>query len=161
MKAAVGGAQDAYLGRLIVGLPVMSEEFSVLPSHFIKDEDYVLEKIDIVFSGIINKVGARFKGVLSKALASVVSHAEKIQQLCPANSKIFQNLLFRDPTILPRLKLALNDDMYSSPQIVNATGLPPHVAVLKKVNKLDIDVGRTQYLSTLCRQPCITLVWRK
>jgi hypothetical protein len=80
------------------------------------------------------------RGVLSKTLASVVSHAEKIQQICPANSKIFQNLLFRDPTILPRLKLALNDDMYSSPQIVNATGLPPHVAVLKKLNKMDIDV---------------------
>lgn len=62
-----------------------------------------------------------------------------IQVACPANSKIFQNLLFRDPTILPRLKLVLNSDLYNSTQI-GATGLSPHVAVLKKINKLDIDV---------------------
>jgi len=72
-------------------------------------------------------------------LASVVYHADKLKDICPKNSKLWQSLLFRDPTILPRLKLALNEDLYNSDQM-GATGLPPHVAVLKKINGLDIEV---------------------
>ena len=139
VKAAAGGAQDASLGRLISGLPVMKEEFALLPPHFVCDEEYILEKIQIIFSSNIEKMGPRFNGILCKILASVVYHAEKLKEMCPKQSKLWQNLLFRDPTILPRLKLALNTDLYNSEQM-GATGLPPHVAVLQKINKLDIKV---------------------
>merc|ERR1712146_589448 len=84
-------------------------------------------------------MGPRFNGILSKILASVVYHADKLKQICPKESKLWQNLLFRDNTIMPRLKVALNPDCYNSEQM-GATGLPPHIAVLKKINKMDIKV---------------------
>ena len=124
-----------YLGRLICGLPVMKEEFALLPPHFVCDEEYILEKIQIIFSSNIEKMGPRFNGILCKILVSVVYHAEKLKEMCPKQSKLWQNLLFRDPTILPRLKLALNTDLYNSEQM-GATDDHPMWQCYKKLTNL-------------------------
>lgn len=140
VKGAVSEAQDAYLGRILAGLDVMTEEFAVLPPHFVKDEEYVLEKIKICFSTNFEQLGElRFTGVLAKVLASVVHNIESLKTFCGINNKLFQSMLFRDPSILPRLRMAINTDLYKS-NLIMAVGIPPHVAILSSVSKLDINV---------------------
>ncbi len=50
-----------------------------------------------------------------------------------------QSLLFRDVDTLTRLKESLNDDAYES-SIMHATGIPPHVKILREIKNLNINV---------------------
>ena len=140
VKGAVSQAQDSYLGRILAGLDVMTEDFAILPPHFVKDEEYVLEKLKICFSANYEKLGeARFVGVLGMLLASVVNNVDSLKNICNIDSKLFQSMLFRDPSILPRLTMALNTSSHKS-KFITAMGIPPHVAILSTVSKLDINV---------------------
>ena len=141
VHAAVGLAQDAYLGRILSSLNPMNQDFAALPPHFVKDDKFVLETLKLVCHGFEN-FPPSFVGIAAKALASVIHHLDAIKENLPSDHNLFQNILFRRADLIPRLKDALNDDIYESPSIKSATGIPPHIAVLRDVSKIGVDVKR-------------------
>ena len=135
--AAVGGAQDGYLGRILAGLSPDQKTFSVLPPHFVKDEDVVLQSIRSVFD--LSGTTPLFIAVLNKCLASIVYHAPKMKSILAPNHCIFQSILFRNPSMIPSLQLALNPDSFCS-DVMTPTGIPPHIMVLREIMNMNTSV---------------------
>merc|ERR1719313_309524 len=103
VHAAVGLAQDAYLGRILSSLTPMNQDFAALPPHFVKDDKFVLETLKLVCHGFEN-FPPSFVGIAAKALASVIHHLDAIKENLPSDHNLFQNILFRRADLIPRLK---------------------------------------------------------
>ena len=159
VTAAVGGAQDQYLGRILSGLSPDQQTFCILPPHFIKEEDIVLQSIRSLFD--LNSASPLFVGVLNKCLASIVFHAKKLKSILPSNHLIFQSMLFRNPTMIPSLEDALNSESYSS-DMMTATGIPPHIMVLREIRGMNTAVKEAidkAFQDHSLAQPNVTRDW--
>ena len=69
-----GKGADQFVGRVAALLDLMSEEFAVLPPHFVGNDPYVQEAVKECFPGLYTK-GDNMPAVLEMCLASVVYHA--------------------------------------------------------------------------------------
>ena len=134
-------AGDEYLGRLLAGLDANSHLFAALPPHFIAglDNKYVKEGLESCFKNIILNWDASYpniKGFLLRCLASMVHHADFIQQIIEKNphNPLAQIPIYSDRSLLEELKKIVT--LKPSTKIPKPTGIPPHVSMIVSLRDL-------------------------
>ena len=131
-------ASDAYLGRIVVGLPVSSSKLTVLPPHF---DDVPLESISRCFPSLYVcfltcpytharhkrylETHSSLQGTLNFALASVVASARRFRELLPAGHALWSSPLFSNRKLMDPLKAKL---LLTSDRL-RPTGIPPWIAL--------------------------------
>ena len=131
---------DQYLGRCLTGLPQYDVNFSLLPSHFPCgiENDSVHEGLRLCFGNIMDFFQdsiAGLVGVLLLLLGSVVYHFESYVKPILANDPSFPFsglALLRSPDLIICLRKLITTD--SSPIILQATGITPHVEHTQMLN---------------------------
>ena len=139
---------DQYLGRLLAGLLPNSAEFAVIPPHFLcgMENKYLAEAMNLCFRGIIDNAGRNINGVVSlrantkslllRYLASMVHHSESFLKVVEADpGHCFASIpIFTNFSLLCELKKLLTSE--PSDRIRMATGIPPHVEAMSKIEDL-------------------------
>ena len=151
---------DQYLGRLLAGLLPNSEEFAAIPPHFSAgmENEHIREAMHLCFNGImaeregvireegqtaqehheqvITSLRANTKSFLLRCLAAMVHHSDALKEVICANpGHCFGSIpLFTHPTLLTNLKPLVTTK--PSDRIRMATGIPPHVEAMTKINEL-------------------------
>ncbi|KAG7339696.1 hypothetical protein IV203_025259 [Nitzschia inconspicua] len=74
-------------------------------------------------------------------LASVVWHAEFLEQTLPSNHRLFFTPLFRDRDQLMDLKNLVTCRLNSPGDSIVATGVPPHISILQHMHSLAKNVN--------------------
>ena len=148
-------AGDAYVGRILSGLPVLSGEFASLPPYFEcirtvgeSDEDFrqrkeVLdENVTTMKNNLFSSQGVpiTLQRFLRMGLATAMFHFPQTTNLYPVSAAIRTVHYYRsrDTEALvheARLKLPW-DDGNSDQYLQKVTGVPPHVAQLSKLNEI-------------------------
>jgi hypothetical protein len=136
---AMGGVQDTYIryeaagdmyvGRVVSGLPINSSDFDVVGPLFSDSaSQHVVEYLKIIFPGI----HAEFMHVAENILASLVYHADFLQETLHPSHPAKQSILFRDSSVLATLRplvvCSLQNRVHISP-----TGIPPHTSLLREL----------------------------
>jgi hypothetical protein len=139
---ALGGVQDTYLryeaagdqhvGRTVSGLPSTEPQFAILPPFF---KERPPELSDIIVEAFPN-IPANMARVAEFCLASVVYHRQFLRETLPAKHPLFFTSLFRTnklALLAPFIQCRLGqiDDP------IQATGIPPHVTVLLRMNDIE------------------------
>ncbi|ETO62281.1 hypothetical protein F444_19805 [Phytophthora nicotianae P1976] len=135
---SLGGVQNTYLryesagdmhvGRTVSGLPPDSHEFAMLPPHFGNRDADVEAAIECVFP----ELPTNLTYVGEFCLASLVYHAPYLRTHLDPNHPLFETPLFQHPSLIADLsrKVTCNGNR------LQATGIPPHVAILEKMKSL-------------------------
>ena len=145
---------DQYLGRLLAGLLPNSSTFAALPPHFTcgMENEHVAEAMNSCFIGIIDQVSDEFeggdsngdnslrantKGLLLRCLAALVHHSDSLKKTIETNpGHPFASipLFSRPPSLLTELKKIITTE--PSERVRMATGIPPHVEAMSKLDDL-------------------------
>jgi hypothetical protein len=133
------GVQDTYLvyadagdqvvGRIVVGLPLDSVNFSILPPFFTHpDAEIVKRAVALCFPSLKGKMALR---VLVFCLASIVYHRTWLRENVPGSSPLWNTALFRDVSLLNGLAEMVQCRLPEAGDDIRATGLPPHISQLR------------------------------
>ena len=148
---------DNFLGRVLCGLNALSQDFNILPAHFIVEspmEDEVISMAMEIMYGPILAVWANTPqdptGLLLRLLANVVYHFDWIKSVARTRTDHpFNSIpLFFHLEIVDALKEMVTTE--PSSVIREATGIPPHVEQSVKMQKL-LEIA-TQCLDLLQQQ---------
>ncbi|KUF92717.1 hypothetical protein AM587_10004891 [Phytophthora nicotianae] len=117
-----------HVGRTVSGLPPDSHEFAMLPPHFGNRDTDVEAAIECVFP----ELPTNLTYVGEFCLASLVYHAPYLRTHLDPNHPLFETPLFQHPSLIADLsrKVTCNGNR------LQATGIPPHVAILEKMKSL-------------------------
>jgi len=125
-------ASDHYIGRMLAGLDPMTANFAVLPPFFDSDSPLISDAIRECFPGLpqnLNELG-------EFALASLVWHAQDILDLLSPRHPLRSTTLFRNPSLRESLKPLIQCRVGREGDRISATGIPPHVPLIQKVNEM-------------------------
>jgi hypothetical protein len=150
----LGGVQDTYMryesagdmhvGRTVCGLPCDSHEFAILPPSFNQVDEEVKAAIALCFP----RLPVNLHLVAEFALASVVYHHDYIIRVVPTNHPILSTVLFREPSFLATLSAKVHCHLHDATNEMKATGVPPHVSILKDIKvlseKIDASIVQQQ-----------------
>ncbi|RHY23855.1 hypothetical protein DYB32_009043, partial [Aphanomyces invadans] len=124
------GAGDQYVGRVVVGLPLGSGDFAVLPPHFQAGSEIV-----VAAAGKLNfpRLWAHqsLHGVLTKFLASLAFHMDFLVNTLPAKHPLLASVLFGDM----QLATDLQSIVKLTSDTMQPTGIPPRVALHVQLNR--------------------------
>lgn len=124
-----GSVGDAYLGRILCGLDPVAVDFSLLCPHFGRDSrSAVVEVAKMLFPPALLS-SPESESVCLRLLASLVFHRKYLAEL-PALHPIHASPLFQRVGDKTRAEL-LSDHLATTPEL-SATGIPPHVEILRK-----------------------------
>lgn len=130
-------AGDQFVGRMLAGLPILSHEFSTLPPHF--DDECPHE---IILAGIHAAFGLHYDADLELTfkmlLASFVYHESWLRLNLESNGTCLATPLFQNTALVAQLKrhITLEPCRFLS----KATGIPPHVVMLKSLQDTKQDL---------------------
>jgi hypothetical protein len=124
-------AGDMFVGRTASGLPINDPQFSILPPHFNRSDD-ARDAIHLCFTA----VPPQAYRVAEFALASVVFHREFLRTTLPESHSLFSTRLFTTRNLLDSLVNNVICEMPSESSKMQATGIPPHVAILNHITQL-------------------------
>jgi hypothetical protein len=118
-------AGDQHVGRTVCGLDPNSPDFAAVPAHFHAKASVITEALQMCFPNAPPSLA----GVLELTLASVVFHAASLRELAPSHP------VFNTPLIVSRLAETLLPLVSCGADSgrMQATGIPPHVAILKQL----------------------------
>ena len=119
-------AGDQFVGRASSGLPVLNENFAVLPPRFADIDESLMQSLTKVLRGMPDQL----LNVGIYALASLVYHSEFLIRFVPSHCVFFSNVLFTEQGLLNDLKMKLRGDSQEDSTDLMPTGIPPHVALL-------------------------------
>jgi hypothetical protein len=122
---------DACLGRHLAGLPIGSEQFSILPPHFLERNDNVARALDLAFGR--SKLR---EGVGEFLLASVVYHYDFLVRTLPSNHEVFASTLFTTSGILESLKPLVHTGTTAT-AVMHPTGVPIQVTLIQASKELE------------------------
>lgn len=129
-------AGDQYVGRVVAGLPIDSEQFAILPPHFRERDEQVTAAIRDCFPDAPSSISR----VLEFCLASLVYHADDLKTWLPPKHPVFSSPLF-NASLLEQLKPKVVCRTSEIGDSIHVTGIPPHTddkLRLKRIeNKLD------------------------
>ena len=159
-------ASDEYCGRILSGLPVNSEKFAASYPDFIPidiEESMTRHVSDRVYQNKKKEVDRKVRSVLDSifgrehmsafptihkflriGLAAHLWHLDKIEELLPQNSILRQTTLFTNPDVAdlrPHVRIAMPWEDHAV-YFADATGLPPHVLHLSKLQQLEDKVDK-------------------
>ena len=126
-------AMDAFLGRILAGLDVSSPAFAVLPPHFRASPTASENVIRRCFPAFSSRPASSL-GVLRFVLPSLVHHYNALLRFLPQRHPLRSATLFTDTGLRQSLEDVLVTGI-ASPYI-KATGIPPHVLLLQKLELL-------------------------
>ncbi|KAH9148505.1 hypothetical protein AeRB84_008162 [Aphanomyces euteiches] len=131
-------AGDQFVGRIVAGLPINSGDFSVLPPHFGSGHDHDVDfALKTMFPSLAN--AGPMLGILRVLLASLVHHSNYLATTLPHQHTLLSTYLFTDPDLASKLRSKI---IYgSSTNVIQPTGIPPHVELYRK-----LDAARQQIL---------------
>ncbi|KAF1323390.1 hypothetical protein FI667_g10578, partial [Globisporangium splendens] len=132
VQGAYDAAGDMYVGRTVVGLPIGSYEFAVLPPHFPECTEAVRTGVAVTFPGVPRELAY----VAGFCLASLVFHVDFIRATVPPAHPIFQTPVFQDPNLLHELSKQVKSGYGGANSTMVATGVPPHVAILSQMKAM-------------------------
>ena len=124
-----GRGGDQFVGRTVAGLPLNDAKFSILPPHFIEDDN---DDGGCLLESCFPSLPSAMNHVAQMALASLIYHKEWITTHLPEGHPIFQTYIFTFSydNILPKVSVCETDtDM-------TPTGLPAHVTHLRSLDEL-------------------------
>eukprot|EP00644_Phytophthora_capsici_P006645 jgi/Phyca11/118431/e_gw1.36.382.1 len=119
-----------HVGRTVSGLPPGSHKFAVLPPHFGKRDEFIESGIACVFPGLPSQLAY----VGEFCLASLVYHAEYLKTNLDPKHPLLETTLFQHPTLITELSAKVCD--IDTSDRLQATGVPPHVAILREIKSL-------------------------
>ncbi|EGZ13038.1 hypothetical protein PHYSODRAFT_514739, partial [Phytophthora sojae] len=124
-------AGDQFLGRVVAGPPVNDSKFATLPPHFQDGSDKNVKSCVETMFPVLSRE-ANMAGILRLCLASLVHHAEYLQQHLPATHALLSTHLFTSPTVLRTLEgqLVAGESLWMRP-----TGIPPYIELYKKLDQ--------------------------
>jgi hypothetical protein len=102
-------ASDCFLGRVIAGLPIQDKSFSILPPYF-QNASNASTFLACLFPSLCKNVMGKYDfridpNILLFSLASVVYHESYLKKNLRNDHPLFNSALFRDPSILEKLKV--------------------------------------------------------
>jgi len=131
---------DSFLGRLLAGLDVNSPAFATMPPRFASVVDDAL--IWRCFPAFQKRSG--FLGVLRFVLPSLVHHHSQLARMLPKRHRLHSSVLFMDSQLRQALSTTVSESM-----ALKATGVPPHVTVLRQGASIESKIDRlTSHLLT-------------
>jgi hypothetical protein len=134
---------DTYLGRCLSGLDPNTEDFALLPPHWIMEDpmsnEYVKTAMNMMYSTILQRWSSTDRdptGLLLRCLASVVHHSDWIlRKTAEFPGHPFTKIpIISYPILLNDLKPLVTIEKTSTMQ--SATGIPPHIEAAAKTRKL-------------------------
>eukprot|EP00834_Sanchytrium_tribonematis_P008383 NODE_965_length_2851_cov_0.895712.p1 type:complete len:731 gc:universal NODE_965_length_2851_cov_0.895712:286-2478(+) len=137
----VEAAGDQYVGRTVCGLPILDSKFATSPPFFKTTPNDLNE---IISQNFINLPSSLYR-VAEYCLASLVYHRNYLFRVFEPTHPLFNSAIFRSTTQMNNLAdLVVIDvgNMTTSERIINLTGIPPHISLLVKLDKVaqNIDV---------------------
>lgn len=134
-------ASDMFVGRTVSGLPINTPEFAILPPFFETFSEKVKEAVVLCFP----TVSERFFQVAEFALASLIYHSEWIRKNFNQKHPIFQTSLFTSK-IIPDLRNFVNCRIATAADIIQPTGIPSHVIILKEIQEMNKKVEKLELM---------------
>lgn len=146
---------------MLSGLPIFTGAFASLPPHFPHTETSVIQALHVAFPQLnSNGHNAKMKKVCELCLASVIHHYEFLQNTLPERHILFENYLFRVPTLIETLQRLVvcgrampeNDlrptGLYLYLYCITANifftkGIPPHVLLLESMSSVRDEFKRS------------------
>eukprot|EP00562_Extubocellulus_spinifer_P026552 CAMPEP_0178640846 /NCGR_PEP_ID=MMETSP0698-20121128/16240_1 /TAXON_ID=265572 /ORGANISM="Extubocellulus spinifer, Strain CCMP396" /LENGTH=428 /DNA_ID=CAMNT_0020281325 /DNA_START=18 /DNA_END=1304 /DNA_ORIENTATION=+ len=132
-------AGDMYVARMATGLEVMSTDFAVSPPYFEGDES-VLDAVDewvLAVAGEGVKDHPHLRHVVKYLLASFCYHREYLKSAFPSNSPFFSSIAFATMQSDAVINASIVRYPWNkTPQTPELTGIPPHVAIICKLEEL-------------------------
>ncbi|KAH9099840.1 hypothetical protein Ae201684P_018849 [Aphanomyces euteiches] len=132
-------AGDMYVGRTVSGLPINSSNFSKLPPHFSHRTTEITDAINIVYP---NRP-PQLEFILEFALASLVYHYDKLCETLSPSHPLRWTPFFTCREIITSLKPLVICGHSSATSVISATGIPPHVSILSKLDDLKVAMCET------------------
>jgi hypothetical protein len=126
-------AGDMHVGRTVCGLPQNSAEFSILPPHFVGIEPQRLAEIKKL---LFPTMPHHMNRVLEFVLASVVYHEGFLRRTLPQDHLLFSTPLFTQNRILQELKQSVCCKIAEPSDLIQPTGVPPHVMLLTQMQQM-------------------------
>ena len=130
---------DQLCGRMVNGSDFSSELFAILPPHFMPEANDILTSDfwNDIMPGYDSKPSG-FKTILPYLLASLLYHEEFLRKELPSSNPIFRCRVFTQTetslsALRPLIILGVGRCPYTGMQ---ATGIPPHLAIASKVEAL-------------------------
>lgn len=124
-------AGDAIVGRCASGLPIGDEKFAMLPPHFTNEGTRIASlAINVLFPN----APERLHGVLVLCAASLLYHEEFLRQTLPSTHPVFSSPLLSDKNLHSSLMAHIRVG-HEDTDIMHATGIPPHVSILRGLSK--------------------------
>lgn len=136
---------DQLIGRILAMLPMTSVDFCILPPTF-KDgllRKEVTDALEILCPSYLRREDAEEEAdenrvfiqprVLSYCLASVVYHAQWLQDNVPRNHPLRSTALFTDAAFLQRLRELVVCKQADPLDIMQPTGVPPAIMHLRSI----------------------------
>lgn len=114
------------------GLPVDNPKFSTLPPYFKAD---VGDQVDSIVRDYFPGLPVKLEAVCRFALASVVYHSQFLREHIPANHALWHCSLFCQPQVLNLLRENVVCNRAGVTDIIQPTGIPPHIQVLVEHQK--------------------------
>lgn len=127
-------AGDCHVGRTVTGLP-MTEEFATLPPYFTDDAN---ELVDSAIHVSFPFLPPELHRVAHFLLASLVYHADYLQDNLDSRHPVLRSALFADKLPLLRAKLVA-PHLPKRGDRIQATGLPAHTLLSMQLANLHQD----------------------
>jgi hypothetical protein len=113
-------------------LPLNSYEFQALPPHFDESVDTNILDECIVECFPVVKSMPQLYGTCRLCLASILYHNDFLVATIPKDSSLFQTKLYTKASFIAALK----DKVIKASNLIQPTGIPPHIGILSTLQKL-------------------------
>ena len=140
-------AGDQHVGRIASGLPTEQPDFAILPPMFHTTDQESRERVNAIVKLVFPYVStSQTRAVVEVGLASVIYHEQFLREVMPRNHPLFRTTLFLHSGFVQTLRQHVTIESHGR----TATGIPPHVCLLKQMKVLPGEV--TQAVTTIIRQ---------
>ena len=128
-------AGDMYVGRTVVGLPIDSETFGILPPFFIANNETEIAFLNYALDEVFPGAPISIRRVAEFCLASVVHHRQYLRDNMHKHSILFESCLFKNPILLNGLSELVQCRLGKASDKFKTTGVPPHSSLLLKLHE--------------------------
>lgn len=142
-------AGDQFTGRTVTGLDVMDKTFAVSPPYF-EGDDSVISAVDkwvLAVGGESVKDHPHLRIAIRFLLASACFHHDYLVSVLPSDSPFFSSIAFATmPEETVRKSAVIRYPWNKTDQTPKLTGIPPHVAILCKMEGVEQRMGKLEGL---------------
>jgi hypothetical protein len=124
-------AGDEFVGRTLSGLPLSSQDFALLPPHFVAQNEAVARALKLCFPTHPEK----YDGVLAMCLASLVYHRDFLREILSEDHPARSSPLFIVPGLMDSLVPLVRSGLDGPGSVMHATGVSPMTIVLRTMEK--------------------------